>query len=167
MANIKIDNLYKVSQIVGGFGVFFTLIFFSIQFRNNTIATKSESASSAVSALTNWYSNLGNDKQSSDNLYQFMTEPDSLNEEEKFQAIMNLHSLMLVFQNAYYLELEGTLDDRLKKSLTSTIKGAKDQKGFKYYWNIRKSNFFDEFKKYVDEILLIEEQSVNIYNTIE
>ena len=72
MANIKIDNLYKISQIVGGFGVFFTLIFFSIQFRNNTIATKSESASSAVSALTNWYSNLGNDKQSSDNLYQFM-----------------------------------------------------------------------------------------------
>ena len=66
MANIKIDNLYKVSQIVGGFGVFFTLIFFSIQFRNNTIATKSESASSAVSALTNWYSNLGNDKQSRD-----------------------------------------------------------------------------------------------------
>ena len=96
-----------------------------------------------------------------------MIEPDSLNEEEKFQAIMNLHSLMLVFQNAYYLELEGTLDDRLKKSLTSTIKGAKDQKGFKYYWNIRKSNFFDEFKKYVDEILLIEEQTVNIYNTIE
>ena len=104
------------------------------------------------------------DHEKAAQIYQWVQE---LNEEEKFQAFMNLHSLMLVFQNAYYLELEGTLDDRLKKSLTSTIKGAKDQKGFKYYWSIRKSNFFDEFKKYVDEILLIEEQSVNIYNTIE
>ena len=83
-------------------------------------------------------------------------EPDTLNREEWYQYVMNLHALMLNFQNSYYLAKEGTLDLEIRDSLTTVIGAVRGQPGFTRYWRQRKAIFFPEFQAYVDEILSAE-----------
>jgi precorrin-2 methylase len=79
--------------------------------------------------------------------------PDSLNETELFQAMMNSHGIMLTIQNSYYLVEEGTLDEKIKQSLVASIIAVKDNPGFKLFWKTRKDLFFPEFQIYVEELI--------------
>jgi len=149
-------NLKKIAllaEIIGGIAIVISLIFVGIQFRENTKATKSATATNTIGAMTSWYSDMGNDEQSSALFWNFMVNPDSLSPTQRFQVVMNLHGLWLTFQNSYYLAEEGTLDLRIHKSLTETIYGVKNQPGFQYYWKTRKSIFFEEFRNYIDNAL--------------
>ena len=65
---------------------------------------------------------------------------------------------MLSFQNMYFLAKEETLDNRISESLTKVLMGVKDQPGFMFYWNTRKSLFFVEFQNYVGKILTSDEK---------
>jgi hypothetical protein len=48
------------------------------------------------------------------------------------------------------LAKEGTLDERIKYSLTAVMVAVKDQPGFHKYWQQRRSIFFPEFQEYMD-----------------
>lgn len=82
-----------------------------------------------------------------------MRQLDSLSSEERFQAIMNIHGAMLMFQNSYYLAQEGTLDKEIQESLIEIINGIKRSSGFAVFWEARKSIFLKDFQNYVEEIL--------------
>ena len=82
-----------------------------------------------------------------------MTNPDSLTPEQRFQAIVNIHGIMLTWQNSYYLVKEGTLDKRIHESLLEIINGVKNNPGFIIFWESRKSIFLKEFQEYVEEIM--------------
>lgn len=140
-------------EIFGGVAILISLIFVGIQLREHTKATRSSTATATIETMTNWYVTMGTDKEASKSFYQFNADPDSMTKEERLQHIFNYHGLFLAFQNSYYLSLEGTLDERIPKSLNQVIFGVKDQPGFQLYWNSRKSIFFDEYRNYVDDLL--------------
>ena len=150
------SNLKKVAitlEIIGGIAIIISLIFVGVQLRESSKATRSATAASTVSEVTSFYSNLGNSEQGSHIFFEFMMQPDSLSTKERFQAMMNIHGVMLTIQNSYYLVDEGTLDDKIKESLVASIYAVKDNPGFKVYWNARKELFFDDFQSYVEEII--------------
>jgi hypothetical protein len=79
------DRLQKISiltEIVGAVAIVISLIFVGIQFTENTKATKSATAASTVATISSWYSDIGNNQQSSSLFYNFMADPDSLTSEE-------------------------------------------------------------------------------------
>jgi len=143
-----------ITEIVGALAIVITMIFVGVQFRENTKATKSATATSTIGAITEWYANLGTNEQASNLFWNFMADPTSLTQTERYQVIINLHGLWLTFQNSYYLVEEGTLDPRLQESLTETINGVKDQPGFHLYWETRKSIFYKEFREFIDSVLV-------------
>ena len=164
----KLKNIALIAEIFGGIAILISLIFVGFQFKENTKATRSSTATATISAMASWYADIGNNKQSSELFYKFLATPDSIPKEQKIQAIYNLHSMFLIFQNSYFLVKEGTLDARIQESLTVVITGVKDQPGMLYYWKTRKSIFFEEFQAYVDEILHSSGQvSEGIYKTFK
>lgn len=72
--------------------------------RDNSKAIRSSNASDLVMSITSWYSELANNEQSSKIYYQFFIDPEELKPEERFQCVLNLHALLLNFQNAYYFD---------------------------------------------------------------
>ena len=97
-----------------------------------------------------------------------MAQPDSLDPEEKFQAVMNIHGAMLMFQNSYYLAKEGTLDREIHQSLVEIINGIKNSPGFTVFWQARKSIFLKDFQDYVERIVAGEKiNSQGIYQMTE
>ena len=125
-----------------------------------------QTAATTVSELTSWYSNLGNSEQGSQVFWNFMTNPESIAQVERFQAIMNLHGILLTWQNSYYLVKEGTLDKRVHESLLEIINGVKNNPGFHIFWEARKAIFLKEFQHYVEEIMASDKlNSIGIYET--
>ena len=164
----KLKNIALIAEIFGGIAILISLIFVGIQFKENTKATRSATATATISTMASWYADIGNNQQSSELFYKLLATPDSIPKEQRIQAIYNLHSMFLTFQNSYFLVKEGTLDVRIQESLTVVISGVKNQPGMLYYWKTRKSIFFEEFQAYVDEILHSSDQvSEGIYKTFE
>ena len=165
------DRLQKISiitEIVGAVAIVVSLIFVGIQFIENTKATKSATAASTIGTISSWYTEMGNNEQSSSLFYNYMADPDSLTSEERFQVIITLHGLFLTFQNSYYLSQEGTLDSRIQESITKAAVGVKDQPGFRLFWKLRRELFFPEFQKHIDEIVDTDiEISEGMYKSLE
>ena len=151
---MKIKNeTLKLTEVLGAIAVALSLIFVGVQISENTRATKSAMASAMVDTTSAWYVELGSNDQSSAILFNWLTDPDSLTAEERFQATMNLHGLFLVFQNSFYLVDEGTLENEVLHSLTQVVIGVKDQPGLLNYWKQRRYVFSERFQEYVDAII--------------
>ena len=82
--------------------------------------------------------------------------------------VMFLHSVLLSFQNSFYLVEEGTLDPRIRDTITEAIVVVKDSPGWRYYWENRRALFMPEFQEYVDDLMEVErEVSQNIFSPVE
>ena len=158
-----------ITEIIGGIALFISLIFVGVQFRENTIATKSATANAANAITVSWYNEAGNSAQSSQLLWDYIKDPKSITTgAEKFQATILMHGLILSFQNNYYLASEGTLDQDVQKSLTASISAIKNQPGWQEYWENRESHFFVEFRDYMNSILTSDfEVDEGIYETLK
>ena len=165
------NRLQKISittEIVGAVAIVISLIFVGIQFIENTKTTKSATAASTIATISSWYTEMGNNQQSSSLFWNFMADPDALTSEERFQVIISLHGLFLTFQNSYYLSQQGTLDSHIQESITKAAVGVKDQPGFRLFWKLRRELFFPEFQKHIDEIVDTDiEISEGMYRAVE
>lgn len=169
--NMKFDfkTIARFTEVTNGVAIVISLIFIGVQFGGNIKATRSATASATSSIIAKWYTDIGSNEQSAALFWNFMADPDTLSPQKRFQAIMNIHGLMLIFQNSYYLAKEGTLDMQIQESLTIVIYGIKDQPGFELYWKSRKSIFLEEFQIYIDKIMTSESKkaiSEGIYKKI-
>jgi len=149
-----LKKIALLTEIIGGIAIITSLVFVGFQFRENTIATKSATANAANAIAIAWYSETGNSAQSSQLMWDYIKDPNSIKSNaEKYQVTILIHGLFLSFQNNYYLANEGTLDQNILKSLTAALIAVKNQPGFHEYWGNRKSLFFEEFRDYVTTIL--------------
>lgn len=164
-----LNKIALYAEIFGGIAIVVSLIFVGIQFRENTIATKSATANAANAITVAWYVETGNSAQSSQLMWNYVKDPKSITSSgEKYQATMLMHGLFLSFQNSYYLAAEGTLDQNVHESLTAALKAAKIQPGFLEFWENRKSLFFVEFRDYLTSILTSDsEVTEGIYENLK
>ena len=165
----SLKKIALLAEIIGGFAIVVSLIFVGIQFRKNTIATKSATANTANAIAIAWYSEIGNSAQSSQLLWSYLKNPESITSNgEKYQATLLLHGIMLSFQNSYYLAAEGTLDQNINESLNSALNAVKNQPGFHEFWENRKSLFFKEYRDYVTSIFTSDsEVTEGIYENLK
>ena len=149
----NLEQIALIVEIIGSLAIIISLVFVGLQLNEGAKATRSSIAATTVSEVTSWYSNLGNSEQSSHVFWNFMTNPDSLTPEHRFQAMVNIHGIMMTWQNSYYLVKEGTLDKNIQQSLLEIINGVKNNPGFLIFWKSRKSIFLAEFQEYVEDLM--------------
>ena len=164
-----LKKVIQLSEIIGGIAIVTSLIFVGIQFRENTIATKSATANAANAIVIAWYTETVNSAQSSKLMWDYIKDPKSITSSgEIYQVTVLVHGLILSFQNSYYLAAEGTLDQNILKSLTAALIAVKNQPGFLEYWENRKSLFFEEFRDYLTAILVSDsEVTEGIYENLK
>lgn len=151
---IKLSECAQIAEIVSAVAIVLSLIFVGFQLKDNARATRSATANAATAPMIAWYGNVGQNQQTSALLYNNIgKDPDTVDPDEWFQFVMSMHAQMLIHQNNYYLVEEGTLELEIRDSLAQTLSAIKDQPGFIRFWQQRKSIFFPEFQRYIDELL--------------
>jgi len=131
--------------------VVLSLIFVGLEVNKSTRATRSATAAETTAIVAEWYMSLGSDLQSSSAHRRFVADPQSVTPDERFQAVMNLHALMLILQSSFYLEEEGTLSPQIHRSMT---KAMTSEPGVRYFWEQRKAIFVNEnFIAFIEQTL--------------
>lgn len=159
---MELQQLANIAEILGVIIVTITLVYLTLQMRENTRATRSANASATAELTATWYYNMGNNPQSSTLFWRYLENPDALTAEERFQIILNLHGLFLSFQNSFYLSRQGTLDVDIRESLTEVLVAVKHTPGLQHFWRARKNIYFKEFQEYIDHVLAAEDSSPGI-----
>lgn len=136
-------------EAIGLAAVVLSLVFVGLEVNESTRATRSATAAETTATIAEWYTALGNDQQASSVLRRFVTDPQSLTIDEQYQAVMNIHALMLILQSSFYLEEEGTLSPQIRRSITTAMTS---EPGIRFYWEQRKPIFVNE-----DFIVFIEQ----------
>ena len=137
-------------EVIGLAAVVLSLVFVGLEVNESTRATRSATAAETTATIAEWYTALGNDKESSSVLRRFVTDPQSVTVEEQFQAVMNIHALMLILQSSFYLEEEGTLTPQIRRSMTQAMTS---EPGIQYYWEQRKPIFVNErFIAFIEQL---------------
>ena len=138
-------------EAVGLAALVLSLVFVGLEVNESTRATRSATAAETTALIAEWYMSLGSDQQASSVLRRFVTDPQSVTFEEQYQAVMNLHALMLILQSSFYLEEEGTLSPQIRRSMTKAVLA---EPGVRFYWEQRKTIFVNEdFIAFVEQTL--------------
>jgi hypothetical protein len=149
--DIKSPKLKPVLEALSVAAVVLSLVFVGLEVNESTRATRSATAAETTATIAEWYTSLSSDQQVSSVLRRFITDPESLTLEEQYQAVMNLHALMLILQSSFYLEEEGTLSPQIRHSLTKSLTS---EPGVHFYWEQRKPIFVNEnFIAFIEQTL--------------
>ncbi len=137
-------------EAIGLAAVVLSLVFVGLEVNESTRATRSATAAEITATIAEWYTALGGDEQASRVLRRFITDPQSVTIEEQYQAVMNIHAIMLILQSSFYLEEEGTLTPQIRRSITNALTS---EPGIRYYWEQRKSIFVnDDFIAFIEQL---------------
>ena len=140
----------SIPEILSVLAVVLSLIFVGLEVNESTRATRSATAAEITATIVEWYTALGSDQEASDVLRRFVTDPRSLTIEEQYQAVMNIHALMLILQSSFYLEEEGTLTPQIRRSMTMAMTS---EPGIRFYWEQRKPIFVNEdFIAFIEQL---------------
>jgi hypothetical protein len=99
-----------------------------------------------------WYSDIGLAGVGGAVFRKGMRDPESLTEENLADFLYLLHGGMLLYQNAFILGQEGTLDSSLQTVTLGTLSAITDQPGFQLSWRQRESVFTRSFRDYFEQL---------------
>ena len=165
---MKLSEAASWAEIVSAIGLIISIIYVGVQVTDNTSATRSETASNANSEFIDFYNLVSSDAELAEIWLHGITNPEKLTDIEAVRFVFVLHTVMLQFQNNFYLVEEGTLDPRMLDAINNTLGTVRGTPGFEFYWTNRKSLFFPEYQRYVEALMYSEEGEANaLYRTVE
>lgn len=134
--------------------VVISLVFVGVQMDENTRATRSAIAAETTATISDWYNSMADNADTSRILRAFIADPSTLNSEDRYRGAMKFHAFMLVLQSTFYLEEEGTLDVKIRDSLSQVIGQVGAKNGINFYWEQRRAVFTNKgFIAFVDNAL--------------
>jgi len=143
----------SLAEIIGNVAIILSLVFVGLQISDSTKEMRANTAYNSTFALQSWYNEVGTNEQASKVFRIGISAPSSLSEDEAFEFLMSLHSIMLAYQSIYFVGVEGTLDAALYKAMSSALEGAVTASGFAWYWQQRENYFTEEFRGFVNQMI--------------
>jgi len=150
----SLQDWANLAEITGTLAIICSLLFVGLQISDNTRQMRSAAAHNATDSLQNWYVEIATNPEAANVFRRGMSEPGALSKDEAFIFLMNIYSVMLGYQNVYFLGAEGTLDESLSIVLTATMVSVIPTRGFQWYWDQRNSFFTAEFHGVVEGLMV-------------
>lgn len=146
------DAVGAIGEIVGAFTVLLTLIYLSLQIRQNTKAVKSSALDSSISALSVIRDRILSDREIAELYMNGCEDPDTLDDADKVRYRMLITNILLASMNLF----ENTKDAGISESLWTNIKPNLHRvlasKGGKWFWDLYRHEFEDSFIQEIDQI---------------
>ncbi len=158
---MKLSEAASWAEIVSAIGLIVSLIYVGVQVTDNTKATRSETASNASAQFIDFYNQVSSDSELAEIWLRGIKNPETLDEVEMVRFVFVLHTVMLQFQNNFYLVDEGTLDPRMLAAINNTLRTVQGTPGFDVYWTNRRGLFFPEYQAYVDALMYEQDGEAN------
>jgi hypothetical protein len=151
-----------MADTAAAFGVIGSLVFVGFQVRQNSSGLKN----AAVQSLMSTYQELWSEIISSDELMaltkQGMRDPAQLDETALMRFYGFSSKFLRVYQGMHWQWKRDVIDDGLFKSMTTFLEDMAIYPGWKHVWDVRRHQYDDEFRNFMDEIFA-EEKGVPLW----
>jgi len=146
------DAIGAIGEIVGAVAVFITLVYLSLQIRQNAIQARVSTATSQRDMILHAYDPIfqGNNAVV---FYNGLIDQQSLSIEEKILWAALMHRILGVCEISLYQRSHGALEPELLKKHMRELERILRSPGGSDFWKVEAPNYGVEFQTYVNSML--------------
>jgi hypothetical protein len=150
---MSIVELGALGDIVASFGVIATLIYLALQMRQNTKALRLGTSHALTGDLRSMFSLLASDQGLAEILVE-AGHKTQLAGPTRVRYWTFTSNLLRIYENAYLLKRENSISEAHWSGMTQLVIDYKSMAAFPAYWEDRKHWLSDEFRGYMDTVIL-------------
>ena len=147
---MNIEIIANYAEIVGGVAVLISLVYVGLEIRRNTKSSLSQTNMTTHESMANISLEVGKDAQLSSLLRKGLLSFNKLDDDEEFQFFLLLTSLYRRFENVFYQNEKGLLDDELWKGYSHSMTTNFNTDGGKEFLRLRKDSFSTSFVAFLE-----------------
>lgn len=147
---MTLEQFYYIGEIAGVIVVTVTLIFLTIQVRQNTKALRSAAAQNAHDMAEAIYHPVVTDAALADLVIRGIRDPDALTEVETARFTSFWQNGFFAMQNWFYQRQQGVLDEGIWVGWFNVLADITQTPGIRRFWAQRRHYFSDDFRTYVE-----------------
>ena len=152
------EALGATADIIASFCVVISVVYLSIQIRNQTMETKLAMGIELANQLNGVYANLSSSAELSELFYQGVNDFQSLTSGQKIQLSTYFSQMLRIAEGMFYQHREGRIDDATWSGLDRAMLDMCRYPGMKSWWLSRKHWFSDEFGAHVSLYIASEDR---------
>ena len=148
---MPLEQLANIAEVFGMIIVAVTLIFLTVQMRQNTSMLRSAATQGAHERISVMYEPLISDPSLTEIFLKGMDDPSKLSAVEVGRFVAWWSQAFFVVQNWYFQTRNGFMDDELLNGFSLLMTDMFQKPGMKSVWEQRKYMFAPEFVKFLDD----------------
>ena len=149
---MTLENINYVAQTVGVAAILVSMIFVSVQIRQNTRALKATSHH-AITDSFNALNALIISDQNVARLWRLGMAGSTLDEDERTSVNFMTIAYMRIFETLYYQFGTGALEPKLFEAELNTLKWTVTNPGFMAWWPANPISFSAEYRAFIDGLI--------------
>ncbi len=147
---MTLEQFAWLGNILGGLGVIATVIYMSIEIRNNTSAVRASAFQQVVNSFASISFDIAKDKDLTDLFLRGGRNLAALSEVEQTQYNFMLLSFLRRAENVYFQSEVRTLHDRHWSGIRASIEWVMASPGARASWSEIKTRFNPQFSTFID-----------------
>lgn len=138
-----------IGEIAGALAVIVTLVYLSIQVRQNTKASRLSAVQAASENSSRFSELLAADTDLSELVWRGLRDPDSLDPVEARRFVAALNVFVRREAVSFFLHKEGVMPDELWAARIGALKGVLNQPGIKFYLEVGGPSLPEDFRDFL------------------
>ena len=131
-----------------------TLIFLTVQMRQNTRAVRLNTIHNISEPFRTQYALVGGSEQVAAVYLTGLSSPQELTREARVQFYALMHNQVRGYEDAFYQREEGVLDTRYWAGMRGQMINTTGLPAFIEYWNDRRDWYSESFQSHMDDALI-------------
>jgi hypothetical protein len=149
---VNLESLGNIGEFVGAIAVVASLLYLALQARHNTAALRSAAYRDATDSAAQVNALLAQDASLSELFGRGILDFASLDSTQQIQVGAVLGTLFGVYQELYYQQSKGHLDEELWAGFHTALSGFMRQPGVRDWWPTRAQLYSASFRELVASI---------------
>lgn len=159
------EALGATADTVASLCVVISVIYLSIQIRNQTVEARLAMGIELAKQLNGIYANLSGNSALSELFYRGVNDFNSLSPGQKIQLSTYFSQMLRVAESMFYQHREGRIDDATWSGMDRAMLDMCRYPGMKTWWQSRKHWFSDEFGAHVSTYVASEDKPASFWET--
>jgi len=156
---MPLEQLANIAEVIGVVVVVVTMIFLTLQMRQNTKTLRSAAAQNAHEMAESMYSPVIADADLADLILRGLRDPATLSEVETARFTAFWQNAFFTFQNWFYQRQVGVLDEGIWWGWSKVLTDIYQTPGIRNFWKLRRHYFSNDFRAYLETDLFVREPS--------
>lgn len=147
------DAIGAIGELIGAAAVVATLIYLSIQLRQNTKTVRLSSAQGVTEELQNMFNLLASDHSLAE-VYVEAEKSSELSDANRVRYYAFTNNLLRIYENAFLQRQANVINDAHWTGMSSLMIDYSKMAAFSSFWNNRKHWLSDEFQNHMESEII-------------